>query len=52
MNDNSSEAFLWVVFATCLFPLGIPAFMYLILRMNKVPRMAQNRTDDAVLLQV
>ena len=49
LDAKRSALFGWLVAATCLFPLGIPALMLAILWRFGVPRIARRKRDKAVL---
>ena len=51
-SDKTSAPFLWAVLATCMYPIGLPAFMYWSLHSFGIPALAKKRMDNAILHQL
>jgi len=51
-KDKMSAAFLWAVLATCMYPIGLPTFMYWTLNSFGIPALAKKRLDNAILSQL
>ena len=47
-----SAPFIWALVATCLYPIGLPAFMYWSLHSFGIPTLAKKRLNNAILSQL